>query len=154
MRLLFTVLLITLVVGMFGFFATNFETTVPVTVWSTEHPDVHIFFVVLLSVLVGVVFTTIIAIAEGAKIRLDNRRLRRDVHKLESEINYLRTQPSTASRPEPDALTVAGAATALPAVAKEADSSAEPPSAPVYGTDLEDWSSDPDDDTYSGGRAV
>ena len=153
MKLLFFVMLSVLVFGMLGFFVTNLQTTVPVTVGSTEHPDVHIFFVVLLSVLVGVVFTTIIAIAEGAKIRLDNRRLRRDVHKLESEINYLRTQPSTAPRAEPDALTAPGAVTPLPP-AKEADSRAEPPSAPVYGSDLEDWSSDPDDDAYSGGRAV
>jgi uncharacterized integral membrane protein len=153
MRLLFTVLLLILVLGMLGFFATNLQTTVPVTIWNTVHPDVHIFFVVLLSVLVGVVFTTIIAIAEGAKIRLDNRRLRREIHKLESEINYLRTQPPSAPRPEPDALTHAGAGAAT-VPAPEGDAGAEPPSAPVYGTDLEDWSSDPDDDAYTGGRAV
>ena len=29
-----------------------------------------------------------------------------------------------------------------------------PPSAPVYGNENDDWSPDPDDDVYSGGRAV
>ena len=153
MRLLFFVMLSILIFGMLLFFATNLQTTVPVTIGGTEHPDVHIFFVVLLSVLVGVVFTTIIAIAEGTKIRLDNRRLRRDVHKLESEINYVRTQPPTVPPPEPDALTSPGSGKSLPAAA-DADPDAEPSSAPVYDSDLEDWSSDPDDDTYSGGRAV
>ena len=145
MRLLLAVVIILLAVTLGFFLKDNMQTFVPVTVGQTFHPELHIIWVLLSGVALGVICTAIIAIAEGARTRLENRRLRRDLHKQETEINYLRTQPPTAPRPEPDALEPAGA---LP-VADEPRTRVEPPSAPVYGTGGDD-----DDDVYTGGRAV
>ena len=151
MRLLFWVMVLLLVFGLLGFMFTNLYTHVPVVIWDTLHPDVHIFTIVLSSVLVGVVVIGLFAIAEGAKVRLENRRLRNQIRKLENELNYARTQPSASipptSKPEPLPLP-------LPRESKPGDEGPEPPSAPVYGPDPEPWPTDPDDDAYSGGRAV
>jgi hypothetical protein len=75
--------------------------------------------------------------------------LKREVQKVETELNYLRTQPVTSPRSEPDAIQdlswKGGSRTA------DADDQARTPpaSAPVYEAE-----GDLDDDTYSGGRAV
>jgi len=151
MRILFTLLILVLLIGLSGFLLSNSSTHVPVTMWNTHYPAVPVFSLVLGAVLIGVVFTGIFAVAEGAKIRLENRRLRRQLHQLETEVNYLRTQPSSSPRKPPEVLGPVPQAKPLPA----ADAGGfEPPSAPVYGTEPDDWSGDTDDDAYSGGRAV
>ncbi len=150
MRLLVILLTIVLVINILGFVLTNLDTKVSVTIWKSEHPDVSLFLVVLLSVVAGIVYASLIAVAEGANIRLENRRLRREIQKLETELNYLRTQPPTRPGVEPDALQEAegkGAAGEAP------EAGGAPASAPVYGPD-DAWRPDPDDDSYSGGRAV
>lgn len=150
MRLLFWVLLLLLLFGLIGFMFTNPETQVPVTFWNTHYPNVHIFSIVLGSVLIGVIFTGIFAIAEGAQTRLENHRLKRQVRNLETELNYLRTQP--ASSPPASGPAVQSPAPPRPPVATSKQG--DPPSAPVYGADGEDWPPESDDDIYSGGRAV
>jgi len=149
MRLLFWVIVLLLVFGLLGFMFTNLYTHVPVVIWDTLYPNVHIFTIVLSSVLVGVVVIGMFAIAEGAKVRLENRRLRHQIRKLENELNYARTQPSSSLPPvsTPDSLPVAAEPT-------PGGESPQPPSAPVYGPEPEPWPTDPDDDVYSGGRAV
>ena len=83
-------------------------------------------------------------------MRPNHRRLRREIHKLETEVNYLRTQPPKlggieATRSEQRK----GGGVPPPAGGREL------PSAPVYGGDAADERpSDDDDDVYSGGRAV
>jgi hypothetical protein len=65
----------------------------------------------------------------------------RELHRLETELNFLRTQPPTVRR-EPDlpgGVELVEEETAAPALA----------SAPVYHADDAD-----DDDPYTGGRAV
>jgi hypothetical protein len=150
MRLLLLITLMLLAILLLGFLMTNLHTHTEVTVWTTVYPKVHIFWVVLVAVAVGVGFAAFIAIAEGAATRLDNRRLRREIHKLENEINYLRTQPRPAAPPEPDALE------RHPRTETFArDEESAPPSAPVYGMDDDDEPPhDSDDDMYTGGRAV
>jgi uncharacterized integral membrane protein len=148
MRLLVILLTILLFLNLLGFVLTNLETRVDVTVWKTQHPNVPLFAVVILAVLAGIVYAGVIAVAEGANLRLANRRLQREVQKLETELNYLRTQPVTSPRSEPDAiqdLSWKGGSRA------DADDEARTPpaSAPVYEAE-----GDLDDDTYSGGRAV
>jgi uncharacterized membrane protein YciS (DUF1049 family) len=148
MRLLVILMTLLLFFVILGFLLTNMGTQVPVKVWTTDFPDVRLHNIVLISIFAGIVYASVIAIAEGAKIRIANRKLNREIHRLETELNYLRTQPGP--RTEPDAL----AATPVASVAarEPLDSLAEVhPSAPVYGS--ED-SSDPEDDAYSGGRAV
>jgi uncharacterized integral membrane protein len=148
MRVLWFIIGIVLTFGFLGFLVNNFDTRVPVTVLSTQHVGVPLWLVVVVAMLVMLVLVGIAAITEGAAVRLENRRLRRELHKLETEINYLRTQPSasqdlTVGRPDPESV-------------EESDDThgATPSTAPVYGGEDDDWSPDPDDDAYSGGRAV
>ena len=68
--------------------------------------QVHVGVIVLISTVVGAVFMGVLALIEGASIRLANRRLRRELQKLETENNFLRTQRSTETKPEPDAFDV------------------------------------------------
>ncbi|HEX5045219.1 MAG TPA: LapA family protein [Candidatus Polarisedimenticolaceae bacterium] len=145
MRLLVIVLTILLFVGFLFFVMDNLDTEVQVRLGKRAYPSVQLFVVVLAAIFVGMVYAGIIAVAEGANARLANRRLAREVGKLETELNYLRTQRPGVPRAEPDkqADTVpSSAAEVLPDRA----------SAPVYGGEG-DWTGD-DDDAYSGGRAV
>lgn len=145
-RVMWFVIGIVLTFGFLGFLVTNFDTRVPVTVITTVYPDVALWLVVLVALVVMSVLVGVAAIAEGAAVRLENRRLRRDVHKLETEINFFRTQPSAAPRGEQEA------PPAPPATETEEDDSVA--SAPVYGNARDDWAPESDDDAYSGGRAV
>lgn len=144
MRLLVIVLTILLFVGFLFFVMDNLDTEVEVRLGERAYPSVQLFAVVLGSIFVGMVYAGIIAIAEGANVRLANRRLAREIGKLETELNYLRTQRVEPPRPE-----------APPAPGSSPLSTEEPPSdrasAPVYGGEG-DWPGD--DDAYSGGRAV
>jgi hypothetical protein len=147
MRVLWFIIGIVLTFGFLGFLVNNFDTRVPVTVLSTQHVGVPLWLVVVVTMLVMLVLVGIAAIVEGAAVRLENRRLRRELHKLETEINYLRTQPSSSQRLR------AGDASPDSDEDGEPLDGTIPPTAPVYGAE-EDWSPDPDDDAYSGGRAV
>lgn len=152
MKILVTMMTFLLFVGIIGFVLTNLDTRVPVTVWKTQYSELPLFLVVIVAVFAGIFFAGIIGVAEGANIRLANRRLGRDALRLEAELNYLRTQPAPGPRPEPDAVQPAD-----PGVAREPaqKAPAEPTvaTAPVYGGD-DEWASDDDEDVYSGGRAV
>jgi hypothetical protein len=154
MRVLLIALVFVLFVGFLGFVASNLRTTVPVTVLGTTYDNAPLWLVVLIALGVMFVLTSAYAIGEGTGLRLENSRLKRELHKLETEVNYLRTQPPAAPRPEPDALD------AFPARTRPVDVEQDPepalPSAPVYGGEPDRWDDDrdPDDDIYSGGRAV
>lgn len=142
MRVLVIVLSLVSIVVLGGFALTNLSTRVPVTLLNTQYPDVPLYLVVILAVSAGVVLTGVIAVAEGANIRLANRRLRREIHKLETEINYLRTQGPSV--PTEDLGRETGSAETEPRRA----ALPLPTSAPEYGGGGDD------DDVYSGGRAV
>lgn len=152
MRLLFPVAIILLALVLIGFGVTNLGTYVTITLWATEYPNVPIFYIVAVSVFVGALFSSIIAVVEGAKIRLDNRKLRRELRKQETEINYLRTQPPTTGVPEPDEMEIVE--TAAPPEPATRPSRRHVPSAPVYDADEDDYPPSSDDDFYTGGRAV
>ena len=85
------------------------------------------------------------------KIGDRNRQLAREVRRLETELNFLRTQPSTPRR-EPD---VPGGAETKEdedgelVAAERQDVAGVLASAPVYHADEAD-----EDDPYTGGRAV
>lgn len=156
MRLVVTLLTFLLFAFVLGFVATNLETEVPIRVFETAHEGVPLYLVVILSVFVGILYAGTIAVAEGAHIRLANRRLSRDVHKLETEVNYLRTQPAVGRR-EPDSLPseeAPGTPAGSRSKADRSDSRRTPPSAPVYGGGTGAPDDDDDDEIYSGGRAV
>lgn len=149
MRLLIIVLFIVLFVGLIGFVQANIETRVPFNVFDTVHEEVPLYLLVIGAIVIGIVFAGVIAVAEGAHIRLANRRLEREIRKLETELNYLRTQPPVGPRREPDELPDRSEPGVRPPRGAD-DAGAPPPSAPVYGG----YDDDPDDETYSGGRAV
>jgi len=152
MRLIVVLMTFLLFVGFMGFVLTNLDTRVAVTVWKTQYPELPLFVVVIVAVFAGILYAGIIGVAEGGHIRFANHRLARELRRLETELNYLRTQPGASSRPEPDAVRETGA----PPPAEETGTKrpTEPPvaAAPVYGGE-NGWSSD-DDDVYTGGRAV
>lgn len=150
MRLLIIVLTLALFVAILGFLVTNLETRTPIRLWQTVHPDVPLYLVVILSVVAGIVYAGIIAIAEGANVRFTNRRLTREIRKMETELNYLRTEPPTLPRPEPDEIPVRRDEDGTGRSRSDREDS--PASRPIYSAE-DDWPSD-DDDAYSGGRAV
>ena len=153
MRFFFIVVVLLLVVGYIGFTVTNLGSTVSINLWGTEYPDIPIWQVVIVSIGVGAALIGLLATVEGASIRFENRRQRKEMHKMERELNFLRTtQPAGERAREPDAIEESGAP-ALPAATVTAALS-EPASMSVYG-EKDDWPPDnDDDDIYSGGRAV
>ena len=147
MRILIIVLSVLLLGAFAGFVATNFDTKIGVTVWKTHHDDVPLYIVVFLSILAGCLFAGIIGVAESTQMWLVKRRQTREIQKLETELNYLRTQPisrSGSTEIEEQRAEMEPGGTVF-----EDEERAPHPSAPVYGDD-----DDPDDNIYSGGRAV
>jgi len=151
MRFLLIVVILSLLLALLGFAITNLETLTTVTLWQTTYQDVPLWSVVFLSALAGIVSVGIIGVVDGGLVRLRNRQMARELQRLETELNFLRTQPPPGRR-EPD----------LPGGAEIPDEDAELvpavvagepgpqlASAPVYHPDDAD-----EDDPYSGGRAV
>jgi uncharacterized integral membrane protein len=153
MRLVVIIMTFLLFVGIIGFVITNLDQKVTVTVWRTAYEELPLFLLVILAVFAGICYAGIIGVAEGTQIRLSNRALVREVARLETEINYLRTQPAPAPRPEPDAVPEPEVAAVLPGIRPGVPTQPPVAAAPVYGTE-EDWGADEDDDPYTGGRAV
>lgn len=150
MRLVVSVMTLVLLLSVMGFVLTNLDAKTEATVWKTTYTDVPLYLVVILAVLAGAVYVGVIAVTEGAAIRLANRRLTRELERLENELTYYRTQPSGPPRTEPDAIEGDDAGERRD---DEAPPSRTIPTAPVYDSDA-DWNSEPGDDAYSGGRAV
>jgi uncharacterized integral membrane protein len=154
MRFLVLTTIIALFVLLIIFMFTNPGVVEKIVFFGRTFVQVPLYAVVSLSLIVGITFTCVVAIAEGANTRLANRRLIRQIQKMETEINYLRTQPPAAGRSEPDDLPER--ASGLPRGARDsgrdAASPSTPPSAPVYGTP--DSDDNDDDSPYTGGRAV
>jgi uncharacterized integral membrane protein len=134
MRLVFPVMLIMLGVVLVGFLIMNPAERVNITVGSSQYEDVPLSLVALIALTIGVAFTATVALIEGAAIRLTNRRLRREIQRLETENSFLRSQsqesPPAALEPEPIA--------ALPTPVEDMYEESLPPrpaSAPVYDPD-------------------
>lgn len=151
MRFLLIIVILALLLAILGFAITNLETLTTVTLWETTYHDVPLWSVAFLSALAGIVSVGIIGVVDGALVRLRNRQMTRELRRLETELNFLRTQPS-ASRPEPDLASGAGIPDddGDPVTADRGDTGSALASAPVYADDADDA----DDDAYTGGRAV
>jgi uncharacterized integral membrane protein len=147
MRFLLIVVILALLLALLGFSITNLETLTTVTLWQTTYHDVPLWSVVFLSALAGIVSVGIIGVVDGAMVRLRNRQMSRELRRLETELNFVRTQPAIG-RLEPDS----SAGPGFPeddATAGEPEPEAAVASAPVYHSDDAD-----EDDPYTGGRAV
>jgi hypothetical protein len=127
MRLVFPLLLLLLGVVVFGFVLANTGERVTIKIWDTEYPDVSLWQVALVALTLGVTFTAVVALVEGAAIRLANRRLRGEVQRLETENRFLRSQQGPPRLPPEQPAEVAEA------IAPRARSERLPPAdAPVY----------------------
>lgn len=153
MRLVVSLMTVVLLIFVLGFVMTNYEAPVTVTVFKTQFSDVPVYAVVLVAIVIGIIYAGVIAVAEGTAIRFRNRRLVKEVERLERELAYVRTQPSSGTRPEPDALFDSGTRAMSREGPEDDDEVGLPSSAPVYGGDVDD-APERDDDPYSGGRAV
>ncbi len=153
MRVLGYGLSFALCVGLLIFFFFNQTSVTVATPWATYH-DAALWKLVLVAVAIGAVFTGTFAVAEGAQTRLVNRRLKRQIHKLETEINYLRTQQPVMPGNDTPAMVQPLARSTKAAGTAESPRAGEPPSRPIYESDTDDASPDPEDDIYTGGRAV
>jgi len=60
--------------------------------WRTL-PDIPLIFIILASLLVGVIIAGIIGLAENMRLRLTQRQLRQEIKRLEEEVNSLRHLP-------------------------------------------------------------
>src|SRR5260221_5882275 len=98
MRFLLIVVILALLLAILGFSMTNLETTTTITLWQTSYHDVPLWSVVFLSALAGIVSVGIIGVVDGAIVRLRNRQMARELRRLETELNFLRTQPPAGPR--------------------------------------------------------
>jgi uncharacterized membrane protein YciS (DUF1049 family) len=145
MRLVIGGLVVLLFIGLIWFGVTNAGTKTTFQVANTAFSDFPLSLLVTLSVILGFLFASVIAFTQNARVRYDNRRLLREIRQAETEIHYLRTQPTPSSLPE--------AATPEMQQARRVEipqRETRPASAPVYGPD-DEWS-DPDDEVYSSDR--
>jgi hypothetical protein len=132
MRLILPVLLLLLGLALVYFVLSNPIERVDVALGKNLfYGDVKLSLVVLVALMVGAGFTGVIALIEGATIRMANRRLRREIQRLETENGALRARRE-AERGGTDILD----APVEPAPPEKPSAGPEPPpSAPVYEPD-------------------
>ena len=109
---LFLLVLLVFAIPLIAFLFLNDEERVTVNLGTVAYSDVRLSTVVLICVAIGAGLVGIIAVVEGAAIRLANHRQRREVRKLETELNLLRTEAPSADGPPasermPDAIPLA-----------------------------------------------
>jgi uncharacterized integral membrane protein len=155
MKLLVIVMTLLLAIGILMFTTTNLETRVPITLLKTSHPDARLIAIVFVAILTGIVYAGVIAIAEGMSLRIANRRLKREIQRLEAELDFYRARPAGPAQPEPDVLEETGRAEETLQETEQAGVERRPlASAPVYDSEDDEGGVDPGEDAYSGGRAV
>jgi uncharacterized integral membrane protein len=67
--------------------------TVDVNLFFHAYPQVPVAVVMAFSLLTGILFTSLISIMDGVRIRIQNRQLRRRLARLEDEMEALRHAP-------------------------------------------------------------
>jgi uncharacterized integral membrane protein len=83
------------------FLVTQNGTPVDVEVLVFSYRQVPVSVVITLSLLAGIGFTALISFLDGARLRLQNRRLRRQVGRLELEVQQLgHTKTPTEGAPK------------------------------------------------------
>jgi uncharacterized integral membrane protein len=155
MRLLVIAMTLLLFIAILTFTMTNLDTRVDIVLMEAVYPEVRLIAIVFLAILTGIVYASVIGVAEGVSLRLANRRLQREIRRLEAELSFLRTERESG-RPEPDLPVEPGTGLGVPEPQAPAAVRPQPAvaSAPVYGEDEEGPDGDPGEDAYSGRRAV
>jgi putative membrane protein len=95
MRFLALILIIVVFCAALIFTYQNKDQTATLAFGSYRTEAMPIFMIILGAFLIGAVFTSIIGIIEGMKMRLGNTRLKRKIKKLQSELDNLRNLPLT-----------------------------------------------------------
>ena len=95
MRFLALILIIAVFCAALVFAIQNNNQTAALTIGSFSTDPLPVFIIILGAFLMGVVFTSIIGIIEGMKLRVSNARLKHKVKKLQSEVDALRNLPLT-----------------------------------------------------------
>jgi len=131
MRVVYSLMMILLVLLLVGFLITNPDQRVSITVVNTEYPDVSLVMALFVALALGAALTAVVGIIEGATIRLSNRRLRREIQRLEAENSVLRSQSTSLDPPSEGAPPPGGVPERPRPRPREAGSSYRP-SAPVY----------------------
>lgn len=104
MRFLALILIIVVFCAALVFTYQNKEQTANLTIGSMTTGQLPVFIIILGAFLTGVVFTSVIGIIEGMKMRLSNTRMRRKVKKLQTEVDALRNLPLTGPGDEEQSL--------------------------------------------------
>lgn len=94
-----SLLILMLCLAFFGgllFLITQNGSPVDVELLFTTYRQVPVSRVITFSLLAGIGFTALISFLDGARLRLQNRRLRRQVGRLEAEIQHM-SHPRTDS---------------------------------------------------------
>ncbi len=96
MRFLTTLLIVVVFCLALVFMYENKDEMAEVRLFSYKSDQMPVFFIILGSFLVGVVFTSIIGIIEAMKLRMGTARLKRKIKKLQGELDALRNLPLTS----------------------------------------------------------
>ena len=129
MRVVYSLMMILLVLLLVGFLITNPDQRVSITVVNTEYLDVSLVMALFVSLALGAALTAVVGIIEGATIRLSNRRLRREIQRLEAENSVLRSQSASVELSSEESPSSGGG----PGRPRPRDGgSSYRPSAPVY----------------------
>jgi len=95
MRFLAVILIVVFLFVALVFSYQNRDQSAILTLGSVRTDPLPVFIIILGAFLLGVIFTSIIGIIEGMKVRVTNSRLKRKIKKLQSEVDALRNLPLT-----------------------------------------------------------
>lgn len=103
MRFLALILIVAVFCLALVFTYQNKDQLASLTFGSRTTGPIPIFIIILGSFLLGVIFTSVIGIIEGMKMRVGNTRQKRRIKKLQAEVDAMRNLPLSSSTEE-DAL--------------------------------------------------
>ena len=95
MRFLALVVIIAVFCAALVFTYQNKDQSASLAFGSFRTDPLPLFMVILGAFLVGVVFTSVIGIIEGMKMRVGNTRLKRKIKRLQTELDAMRNLPLT-----------------------------------------------------------
>ena len=93
MNILRAIIIIILFFALLILAVLNSEESVSMNFYWRTLRDVPLIFVIFASLLVGVIIAGIIGLAENMRLRMTQRQLRREIKRLEEEVNSLRHLP-------------------------------------------------------------
>ena len=100
MRFLALILIVAVFCLALVFTYQNKDQLASLTFGSRTTGPIPIFIIILGSFLLGVIFTSVIGIIEGMKMRVGNTRLKRRIKKLQAEVDAMRNLPLSGSTEE------------------------------------------------------